>query len=199
MVLGTLQDVAGIFSRSESARGLTSLVVSVAANEGEQRGYYRHVAKHTPTSLPFETPASINLAYAALNAFYASDCPSASAIKLPKGNPIEVITAPKEMDKPHAVLSFKKPDGLSGAMYYVTYVNQLNKPVTVQAMVSDRATHPKPGYVEVTAPYPLHEKNLNGLTIAFVGDKPGPFADLQDTYKNTYASPGLIYFRYVGY
>lgn len=219
LVLGVLQNVASTFAKSDDARGLVGLVASVVGQEGEQRGYYRRVGKHVPSSLPFGTQANVQLAWNALQQF-VSDCPSAKDIKLKAGEPVTVVFPPKESVAATTVLSFKAntttapppagtdanqdknkhPPAPGASSYFVTYINQLNTPVTVPAKINNppHGAKPAPGTVEIMAPFPLHEHKLNGLTLALVGTQKGPFATLEDAVKGSVAGPGLIYFRPLG-
>lgn len=77
--------------------------------------------------------------------------------------------------------------------YYVTYIHSLDLPYTVQARPYTAKHEGDQDTVWISADVPAAAYLLNGLTIAAVGTKPGPFKSYKEVTENVEYAPGIIY------
>lgn len=203
VVLGTLQDVAGLLGTDGDA-GLIRGVASVIAQEGEQNGLYRLLQNKIPSALPFLTTSTREFAFSALNQNFVvpGSCPNINTIDLPIFLPLTVLTqniAPKSQNlqfsitapndhKGHGNYSNYTMTGQSSANFSVVFINQQNLPVVspIQNVVFNGDV------ITFEALFPFDQFLMNGLTISAVVHGSGPFATADDVAKDTIFGPGLI-------
>lgn len=204
VVLATLPDIQTVFADNKDNL-LIRGVGSVIGQEGEQNGFYRHLLGKTPSALPFLTGGARDFAFnAILQSFVAPNtCPSLDLLVqggLTQFNVLNVLTTDFALEDITADFSYQtgfsakgnnllaKPNKSSGK--YLTYINQQNKPFSVQ--ISNEQIDQETGAIKFTAPFPGKTNDLNGLTIAAITSSAGPFASPDDVAAATLFGPGLI-------
>ncbi|KYG50428.1 hypothetical protein M433DRAFT_28857, partial [Acidomyces richmondensis BFW] len=168
VVLGTLPDIQTIFG-TDGDVGLIRGVGAVIGQEGEQNGFYRNLLGQNPSALPFLTASARDFAFNAINQNFVPRPASPPSRRHP-------------LDRNFAVQS------PSASGFFLTYVNQQNKPFSVPLMNEQFAD----GAVTFTASFPGLSQEMNGLTIAALTSSNGPFATVDDVAAATLFGPGLI-------
>lgn len=140
-----------------------------------------------PSELPFLTTGDLNFAFTAIQSFtYPGSCPNINEIPLRTFEALEVVTTPTASSQ-NLTFSFQDHTNDTSQLY-MTYINQQNLPI-----VEPLSTVSHIGStIEAHALFPYDDHELNGLTIAAVTKKEGPFADANEVAKWTLAGPGLI-------
>jgi hypothetical protein len=190
LVLGTLQDVAELFARSQDF-GLVRAVSSVIGNEGEQEGFFRVEQKKRPSAQPFLTTAARDFAFTAIQSFVVEgSCPNINVIPLKRFKPLTIETKDIKAATQDIKFSFSMRDA---GMYEtdslkLVWINGQNMPVVkplqnVQLM-DDR--------VMFKAGFPFDEFVMEGLTIAAVTMGADAFAGAGEVAEKTVFGPGII-------
>lgn len=186
VVLGTLQDTIERFALGHDV-DLAREIAAVVANEGEQQGWFRMQQGKIPSELPFLTTGDLNFAFTAIQSFtYPGSCPNINEIPLRTFEALEIVTPPTAKNQ-NLTFSFQDNTNETSQLW-MTYINQQNLPIVQNLSYLSRSG--KTITAEALFPYDDHE--LNGLTIAAVTKKDGPFADANEVAKWTLAGPGLI-------
>lgn len=216
VVLGTLPDIQTIFG-TDGDVGLIRGVGAVIGQEGEQNGFYRNLLGQNPSALPFLTASARDFAFNAINQNFVvpGSCDAsldlllhpAAGTPLTEFGVLNVLTDPKditsqmdsEIQFSFSTSTTNVPSGSgagqnfavqspSASGFFLTYVNQQNKPFSVPLMNEQFAD----GAVTFTASFPGLSQEMNGLTIAALTSSNGPFATVDDVAAATLFGPGLI-------
>ncbi|KAL5343026.1 hypothetical protein BJX70DRAFT_394458 [Aspergillus crustosus] len=186
--LATLQDITERFAESGDA-GLTRLVASIIGNKGAQQGWYRVYQDKYPSELPTLTTSHVDFAFTYAQSFTVSgSCPSLKDIKLRTFQPLEIVTRPEARTHKIKFSWTHGPDEKKENLLWLAYVNQLNTPIVspLQVVSCD-------GEKSVAvAVVPYDEFLLNGLTVAAVVNRRGPFASAAAVAQSTVYGPGLF-------
>lgn len=186
VVLGTLQDTIERFALGHDF-DLAREIAAVVANEGEQQGWFRMQQGKIPSELPFLTTGNLNFAFTAIQGFtYPGSCPNINEIPLQTFEALDIVTPPAAKSQ-NLTFSFQDNTNETSQLW-MTYINQQNLPITQN--LSSWSHSGNTIVAEALFPYDDHE--LNGLTIAAVTERDGPFADANEVAKWTLAGPGLI-------
>ncbi|KAJ4333954.1 hypothetical protein N0V87_007213 [Didymella glomerata] len=190
VVLGTLQDVNQIFAKNQDD-GLVRAVTSVVGNEAAQEGFFRLMQKKRPSSQPFVTTATRDLAFTAIQGFVIEgSCPNIGTIPLKTFKPLSVETKTIPAENQNIKFSFNKRDA---GMYdtkdmRLTYLNGQNQPIVKNfenvKMEGDKV------YFEANFPY--DDFLMNGLTIAAVTMGADEFDSADKMAEAAVFGPGLI-------
>ncbi|KAK5108083.1 hypothetical protein LTR62_008800 [Meristemomyces frigidus] len=194
LVLSTLPDIQTIFG-TDGDIGLIRGVGAVIGQEGEQDGFYRDLIGKPPAQLPFLTQGARDFALSAIVQGVAvpGSCPSLDLLTNPdqrsatKGatplkvfDVLTVVTPASDFTLAHDITaSFKAVTAQttgpntqtlsteqSSADLYITYLNQVNVPLSVP--VSNLAIDAASGALMFEAVFPGNSSFLAGLTIVAV-------------------------------
>ncbi|KAL2796559.1 hypothetical protein BJX66DRAFT_335801 [Aspergillus keveii] len=186
--IGTLQDMTERFAANND-NVLTGLLASTIANQGTQLGWFRVFLDKYPSEAPTLTRSDINFGFTYAQTFIVpGSCPNIHEIKLRTFLPLEIVTFSAarttkiKLSWTH-VVDEKKENTL-----WLAYVNQLNVPTYVPLQVISCDGHK----TVAVAVFPYDEFLLNGLTIAAVVDRQGPFANAVAVAQSTVYGPALI-------
>ncbi|KAJ5379108.1 hypothetical protein N7509_012227 [Penicillium cosmopolitanum] len=186
VVLGTLQDTIERFALGHDF-DLAREIASVVANEGEQQGWFRMQQGKIPSELPFLTTGDLNFAFTAIQSFtYPGSCPNINEIPLRTFESLEIVTPPSAKSQ-NLTFSFQDNSNETNQLW-MTYINQQNLPIVRNLSYVSHTGNT----ITAEALFPYDDHELNGLTIAAVTKKDGPFADANEVAKWTLAGPGLI-------
>ncbi|EAU31856.1 hypothetical protein ATEG_07594 [Aspergillus terreus NIH2624] len=192
LVIGTLEDVTQRFAEGGDT-GLTRVIAATIGNEGEQEGWFRVLQRKIPSEVPTLTTSDVNFAFSAANAFVVKGtCPNLDEINLKIFPELEVLAPPGPKSQiikvTWALYDIEQSAAFRPADLWLTYINQLNPPITerLDVISFDGRT------VVGQAYFPYDEHLMNGLTIAVVTMSPGPFANVTGVAGQTHAGPGLI-------
>lgn len=192
LVIGTLEDVTQRFAEGGDT-GLTRVIAATIGNEGEQEGWFRVLQRKIPSEVPTLTTSDVNFAFSAVNAFVVKGtCPNLDEINLKIFPELEVLAPPGPKSQiikvTWALYDIEQSAAFRPADLWLTYINQLNPPITerLDVISFDGRT------VVGQAYFPYDEHLMNGLTIAVVTMSPGPFANVTEVAGQTHAGPGLI-------
>ena len=187
VVLGTLQDVVDRFALGRDV-GLARGIASVIGQEGEQQGWFRTLQSKIPSELPFLTTSDLNFAFTAIQGFIVpGSCPNINEIPLQTFEPLTITTQPTAKTQ-DITITFEAVHGEADQPLWVTYVNQQNLPIVEPLKITSRDGNK----IIAQALFPFDENEMNGLTIATVTKSKGPFGDVSQVAKATFAGPGLI-------
>ncbi|KAL3476061.1 hypothetical protein BJX99DRAFT_270653 [Aspergillus californicus] len=187
--IGHLQDMTERFAANGDL-DLIRLAAAMIGNEGQQEGWFRVFLDKYPTSTPLPTTSDVHLAFTAAQTFVVpSSCPNIHEIDLKTFMSLEIVTTPEpkthkiQVSWTHAKIEPKEEEVL-----WLAYVNQLNVPAVVPLKVvscdGQKST--------AVALWPYEEYTLNGLTLAAVVNRRGPFASATAVAHSTVYGPGLI-------
>lgn len=133
IVLGTLQEAQQIFANA-NASGLVRGIGSVIGQEGEQEGFYRLFQNKLPSSAPFLTTSTRDIAFSALQAFTVPhSCPSLNEIDLKIFGALNVVNS-ADLKAHNGTAQYSvKPDAhhTITSSSAVVYISGQNLPITV--------------------------------------------------------------------
>lgn len=186
--IGHLQDMIERFAANGDL-DLIRLAAAIIGNEGQQEGWFRVFLDKYPSDTPLPTTSDVRLGFTAAQKFVIpSSCPNLHEIDLKTFLPLEIVTAPEpktqkiQISWTHAEVEPKEE------VLWLAYVNQLNVPAVVPLQVvacdGQKST--------AVALWPYEEHSLNGLTLAAVVDRRGPFASATAVAQSAVYGPGLI-------
>ncbi|PWY79308.1 putative sexual development protein [Aspergillus heteromorphus CBS 117.55] len=193
VVLGTLQDVIVRFAAANDV-DLTRIIAATIGNEGEQQGWFRLLQDKIPSESPTLTTSDVNFAFTAIQSFVIpGTCPNIELINLKTFPALNIVTPPEAKTQEILVsfsVSKEEAQSLADGKLWLTYVNQLNVPITEPLGLFE--VDKEEGVVVAKALFPYDDNLLNGLTIAAVTGSEGPFADVNAVAEATLFGPGLI-------
>ncbi|KAL4865497.1 hypothetical protein BDV12DRAFT_188174 [Aspergillus spectabilis] len=186
--LATLQDITERFAASGDV-GLTRLVASMIGNKGAQQGWFRVYQDKYPSELPTLTTSHVDFAFTFAQSFTVEgSCPSLKSINLQTFLPLEIVTHPEARTHKIKVSWTHGPNEREENLLWLAYVNQLNTPIVSPLQVvscdGNKST--------AVAVVPYDEFLLNGLTVAAVVNRRGPFTNAAAVAKSTVYGPGLF-------
>ncbi|KAL2817676.1 major facilitator superfamily domain-containing protein [Aspergillus cavernicola] len=185
--LGGLQDITERFAANGDAF-LARLTAAMIGKEGAQQGWFRVYLDKFPSELPLLTTSDINFVYsAAQNHVVPGSCPDNKDINLKAFAPLEILTPPVPKSSKIRI-SWTHGSNEKYDLLWLAYINQLNVPAVVPVQVlscdGQKST--------AVALFPYDEFLLNGLTVAAVVNRRGPFVNAAEVAQSTVYGPGLI-------
>ncbi|KAL4894726.1 LsdA family protein [Aspergillus ambiguus] len=191
VVLGALQAVTQRFAEGGDA-ALTRVIAATIGNEGEQEGWFRVLQHKIPSELPTPTTGNRDYAFSAVNAFVVpGTCPNMHEIQLKVFPKLTALITPGPRSQDINV-TFTLDDSVVAAEIShmklgLTYVNQLNVPITekLEILKFDGQT------VLGQAYFPYEEHMMNGLTLMVVTNGLGPYGTNGDYTMKTIAGPEM--------
>ncbi|KAE8370952.1 hypothetical protein BDV27DRAFT_165084 [Aspergillus caelatus] len=188
LIIATFQDVTVRFADNSDV-DLTRVIAATIGNEGEQQGWFRVNQGKIPSELPTLTTGDVNFAFTAVQAFIIpGSCPNLDDIALTTFKPLDILTPPEPKTQ-FILVSWESEYKVKGDKLWLTYMDQLNIPIVEELKIVSTKDGKK---VIARALFPYHEKLMNGLTIAAVTKRAGPFASVNDVAQETLFGPGLI-------
>ncbi|KAL4807871.1 hypothetical protein BDV18DRAFT_151724 [Aspergillus unguis] len=186
--LATLQDITERFAANNDS-ALVRVIAGMIANKGAQQGWFRVYQDKYPSELPMLTTSHVDFAFTYANTFVLpGTCPNLGDIKLRTFKPLEIITRPEARTHKIQISWTHGPEDNKDDLLWLVYINQLNDPVVVPIQVVSCDDRVATAVVVV----PYEEFLLNGLTIAAVVDRRGPFANAAAVAEATVYGPGLF-------
>ncbi|KAL3456574.1 hypothetical protein BJX64DRAFT_281264 [Aspergillus heterothallicus] len=186
--IGTLQDMTARFAANNDA-AMTGLIAATTANKGAQLGWYRVFLDKYPSEVPTLTTSDVNFGFTYAQSFVVpGSCPSINDIKLKTFLPLEIVTQPEPRTHKIKISWTHLVDEKKEDLLWLAYVNQLNVPTVVPLQVISCDGRKS----VAVAVFPYEEFLLNGLTIAAVVNRQGPFASAVSVAQSTVYGPGLI-------
>ncbi|KAL2870524.1 putative sexual development protein (LsdA) [Aspergillus lucknowensis] len=185
---GVLQDVTARFAANREP-DFARVVVSTVGQEGEQAGFFREFLDKYPSEVPTLTTSDVNYGFTYIQNFIVpGSCPNIHDIPLRTFLPLEILTPPEPRTQKIQVAWTHAPEESEDGLLWLAYINQLNVPVVVPLQVLSCEDN-----VSVAAAlFPYDDFLLNGLTIAAVVNRRGPFANTAAVAQHTVYGPGLI-------
>ncbi|KAL2840782.1 hypothetical protein BJY01DRAFT_257263 [Aspergillus pseudoustus] len=187
-LIGTLQDITERFAANND-NAMTGLIAATIANKGAQSGWFRVFLDKYPSEVPTLTASDVNFGFTYAQSFVVpGSCPNINEIKLKTFSPLDIVTRPEPRTHKIKISWTHVHDDKKEELLWLAYVNQLNVPnvVPLQIVSCD-------GRKSVAvAIFPYEEFLLNGLTIAAVVNRQGPFANAVSVAQSAVYGPGLI-------
>ncbi|KAI9374134.1 hypothetical protein BJX61DRAFT_338976 [Aspergillus egyptiacus] len=186
--LGHLQDVTERFAANGDVY-LARLTSSLIGNLGAQQGWFRVYLDLYPSETPLLTTSDAHLGFTTAQSFtVAGSCPNVKDIVLKTFLPLEILTTPEPKTSKIKLSWTHGKDEKNETLLWLAYVNQLNSPVVVplQVITCDGRQS------TAVALFPYDDFLMNGLTIASVVNRQGPFANAAAVSESTVYGPGLI-------
>ncbi|BCS20240.1 putative sexual development protein (LsdA) [Aspergillus puulaauensis] len=186
--IATLQDISERFAASGDA-ALVRVATSIVGNKGSQHGWLRVFQDKYPSELPTMTTSDVNLAFTWAQSFaLPGSCPNIRDIKLRTFLPLEIVTRPEARTHKIRISWTHGPDDKKDDLLWLAYTNQLNVPIVVPVQVI--ACDGVKSTAVATLPY--DEFLLNGLTVAAVVNRRGPFANAAAVAQSTVYGPAMF-------
>ncbi|KAL4778600.1 major facilitator superfamily domain-containing protein [Aspergillus varians] len=186
--LATLQDITERFAASGDV-ALVRVIGSITGNKGAQQGWFRVYQDKHPSEVPTPTTSDVNFAFTWAQGFAVpGSCPNVGDIELRTFLPLDLVTSPEPRTNKIIISWNHGPEDKKDDLLWVAYINQLNVPVVVPVRVlacdGERST------AIVVVPY--DEFLLNGLTVAAVVNRRGPFANAAAVAHSAVYGPALF-------
>jgi hypothetical protein len=191
VVLGTLQSVEAQFATdNNSTRSLVTLVASIIGQEGEQVGGYRMIEGKVPSSAPFLTTSTGELAFNAIaqNFIVPGSCDAVfKTIGIPMLDTLAVV-GDIAGDYNQTITFTTSCNHTTAGADFIAYITGQNSPVVVPItdvqVNGDSATF--------SASLPFANGFAKGLTIAAIVNTDTGLATAADVTAAAFAGPGLI-------
>ncbi|KAL4940046.1 hypothetical protein BDV06DRAFT_224468 [Aspergillus oleicola] len=186
--LATLQDITERFAVNGDA-GLVRAIAGIIGNKGAQQGYFRVYQDKYPSELPTLTTSHVDFAFTWAHSFTTpGSCPNVGEIHLRNFQPLEIVTRPEARTHKIKISWTHGSDESQENLLWLAYINQQNVPVVVPVQVVSCDGAKSTAVVVV----PYEEFLLNGLTVAAVVNRRGPFANAEAVAQSTVYGPALF-------
>lgn len=193
VALGTMADIQ---KRTTAALGagaheIVFNLAGILGQEGQQDGWFHVVQGKRPSPQPFLTASAREFAFNALlqRTIVPGSCPNLTDIPLRVYEPLTVLTSDVAVD---GAIEFQATGtdsvSIDASSQRIAYLNSNSVPIVVPFNVS-RTTGRT---VTFAADFPYREWILNGLTVATVVDRSGPFHGPDDMADATVFGPAII-------
>jgi hypothetical protein len=192
LVLGTLQSVINEFATDmdNSTIALTTLIASIIGQEAQQDGGYRMIQGKIPSSSPFLTASTGELAFNAVaqNFIVPGSCDAVfKTIGVPMIDTL-AVTGPMPTTANQTVTFTTSCTHTTEGADFLAYISGQNAPVVVP--ITDVKV--EGGMATFSASLPFAEGFAHGLTIAALVNTDQGLMTPADVTAAAFAGPGLI-------
>ncbi|KAL4913302.1 hypothetical protein BDW62DRAFT_166889 [Aspergillus aurantiobrunneus] len=186
--LATLQDITERFAANGDV-ALVRVMAGIIGNKGTQQGWLRVYQNKYPSEVPILTTSDVDFAFAWAQTFTVpTTCPSIADIKLRTFAPLEIVTPAEPRTHKVQIAWNHGAEDNKDKLLWLAYINQQNAPIVVPIQVV--VCEDTKSIAEAVIPY--DEFLLNGLTVAAVVNRRGPFANAAAVAQATVYGPALF-------